>query len=738
MVDILLAAWGAVNVTGFIFKPILEKLANLAIDALEDYVKDFFGFCIKDLVDLAKEFSLKKAFGKAIKEFLGLVQQELEDLDIESQEYTDALEKFLHNQEVLKELGKPFQKSLGTSLSDVSNLNIDTAFLVRTWHNLSLHPLPEDFNWQRLVKRYVKKIDYILQDSDELSKLFDSQNLLRIRESVENLAPISPDFDLSRYRQGLLNSYKRLDLDSLDTESYKYDKLELWKVFVPQNLCEKGNQSADIFSVLDILNQQSFQPQNHQYTVILGNPGSGKSTLSRYKVLEWARTPSNYSELQELPLLIELRNYFDNSKKSNYQNFLEYFHRGTGVRGGNLNQKELNKYLENHPSIVIFDGLDEILEAGEREKIVIDIINFTTNYPQARVLVTSRIVGYEQQRGKFRDANFRHFMLQDLNLDQIRGFVTKWHEFAFEDEHERNKKCQRLLNRIDKFRTFGELAGNPLLLTMMAILNRNEDLPRDRVTLYERASEVLLHKWDNEKQLSSNHKLDPEVYNFINYKDKLEMLCSVAHKMQESDSNLANQINENILEKTLSEYLQKIFPHKAIVAARGLLEVLTSRSFILCFLGDDAYGFVHRTFLEYFCAKYFIDQFHKEQTITPEKLQTEVLIKHWTNEAWREVIILITSEISENFTAEFIDYLLQQTGENYAFANLILAAECLRNIRKRPLIKETEQRLLDKVKNLLEHQPKISEELRNRFVEVIQTTWKDDTDALLWLEALTQ
>src|SRR5205823_11032296 len=44
-----------------------------------------------------------------------------------------------------------------------------------------------------------------------------------------------------------------------------------------------------------------------------------------------------------------------------------------------------------------------------------------------------------------------------------------------------------------------ELSANPLLLTMMAVLNRVQDLPRDRGRLYERCAELLLKNWDLEK-----------------------------------------------------------------------------------------------------------------------------------------------------------------------------------------------------------------------------------------------
>ncbi|MEH2087828.1 NACHT domain-containing protein [Nostoc sp.] len=726
-----LIAWGVANAVGFIFKPILEKLATLATDVLEDYVKDFFGVWIKDKLDLAKEISLKNAFGKAQKEFLGLVQQELEDQDIEVNEfenYLPDLETFILNAQVLEQLGKPFQKSLGVSTSEAENSIIDTGILIKAWNNLNLKTLPADFNWQQLIKRYVKKIDYILQDSDELRKLLDSQNLSRMRESLEQLTPILPDFDFRRYKLGLLTAYSKLKLESLDTSGCNYS-LDLWNIFVPQNVCEQLATPATNVSVLDILND----PQNYKHTVILGNPGSGKSTLAQYRALEWARITNNYLDLQELPLLIELRNYIENRKNLQCHNFFEYFEKASGVLGGTLNQKELEQWLKTQQTMVIFDGLDEVLDPGERENVVIDIINFITTYDKARVLVTSRVVGYEQQRHQFRDANFRHFMLQDLEQEQIEGFITQWHKLAFADQHEGNTKRDRLLKCIENSRTFRELAGNPLLLTMMAILNRHEELPRDRATLYEHASEVLLHKWDAErKYLPDQTRLE--------YYDKKEMLRQIAYKMQSDASFIGNSlvISKKALETILTEYLKAKEINEPYLQAKSLREQLTNRSFILCFLGGDTYGFVHRTFLEYFCASHFICEYEHERTISLDELKQKVFVQRWTDAAWREVLILITGKIHQKFAAELIDCLAEQNGQEHGFENLLLAAECLQNLRTRSLIRETDKRLLDKIKNLVETQPEVTDEVRKRAVGVIKDTWKDDSETLLWLEALAQ
>ncbi len=298
----LLVPWGVVNISGFIFKPILEEIAKLTTAALEDYVKNFFGVSIKNWVDIAKEISLKIAFGKAIKEFLGLVQQELEDADVdvdEIKQYKTSLKEFILDRSVLEELGKPLQKALGNTTSETNSQTIDTTILIQNWNNLNLKVLPPNFNWQQLAKRYVKKLNSILRDSDELQKVLDSASLAGIRETLAQVAPISPDFDFTRYKNGLMTAYGNLKLDSLDTSGSHYT-LQLWIIFVAQKVLEESSQQQTEGSVFDLLNNDR---QNYKYTVILGNPGSGKSTLAQYKAIEWARNSSERFVITRITLI---------------------------------------------------------------------------------------------------------------------------------------------------------------------------------------------------------------------------------------------------------------------------------------------------------------------------------------------------------------------------------------------------------------------------------------------------
>jgi soluble cytochrome b562 len=180
-----LVIWGVTQAVGFAFKKVFERLVSAA---LEDYVKYFFKGSIKDLIDLAKEKPLKVAFGQVLKEFLNLVQQELEDADVddsELKEYTDSLDEFIRDQAVLENLGKPFQEVLGDT-SQAHSQSLNTVILVQTWNNLNLKALPNDFDWERVAKRYRKKVGAIVRNSDNLRQLLDSGNLAKIRQSLDS------------------------------------------------------------------------------------------------------------------------------------------------------------------------------------------------------------------------------------------------------------------------------------------------------------------------------------------------------------------------------------------------------------------------------------------------------------------------------------------------------------------------------------------------------------------------
>jgi predicted NACHT family NTPase len=501
---------------------------------------------------------------------------------------------------------------------------------------------------------------------------------------------------------------------------------------------------APIQSVLDVINDQ----RNYPYLVILGDPGSGKSTLLQYLALIYAQSPLQNAISLAIPVLIELRTYMRNRDLGQCQNFLEFLHQSSGAIC-HLNQHQLQEQLKAGNVLMLFDGLDEVFDPGKREDVITDIHRFTNEYPDVQVIVTSRVIGYKPQR--LRDAEFDHFLLQELDEKQIQDFIYRWHELTFTDEVDKTWKRERLQRAINTSKAIQELAGNPLLLTMMAILNRNQELPRDRPELYHQASRVLLHQWDVERALIEDSRLDPKT---IDYKDKQAMLRRVASFMQATEKGLAgNLIRAEDLERILTEYLRSIDVNQARLVARVLIRQLRERNFILCYLGADYYGFVHRTFLEYFCAWEFIWQFKETQRLSLEGLKTEVFGKHWRDESWHEVLRLIVGMIEESrFAGEIIEYLMNQEGEDEKFMNVFLAAQCLEEVKNRQGIVAVDNQLLERLKELIHYSYitylfesdidfeyfNLVKEIRTQAITTIATTWKQDPDTLPLLKQLIQ
>jgi predicted NACHT family NTPase len=263
-------------------------------------------------------------------------------------------------------------------------------------------------------------------------------------------------------------------------------------------------------------------------------------------------------------------------------------------------------------------AVDEVFDPHLRDVVVTDIHRFTNDYPQVQVIVTSRWLGYKAQ--PLRDAGFEHYMLQDLTDEQVGEFVERWHDQTFPDGADKLRKRERLHRALRESRSIRQLAGNPLLLTMMAILNRNQELPRDRPELYTQASRVLLHQWDVERNLIE-HRLDPVT---IDYRDKQAMLRKVAYHMQSGAAGLAgNIISAGELERILTDHLRSMEVDKPREMARLMIKQLRERNFILCYLGADNYAFVHRTFLEFFAAWAFVWEFKETQTLSFEELKTQ-------------------------------------------------------------------------------------------------------------------
>ena len=684
----------------------LDQVLDLSHSALEDYVKDFFKDSIKAGISKANSALLKKPMAEAIGVFVKRFVRELEINEVQPTSidhfYRGAIKRYVNDHRVRPILGQAFEKGLR---------QIEWRALEQIWKEGYMEEgwrFPEEeFNWQAVAKEYLFEVKGIIKSNAELRSLLAIEiaedvaaDTREIADAVKQLVGLSTGFDICSYRRCILEQYAYLPLESLGSGMYEreglsYRNIPLWNIFVvqdvrecqsfhpkdfeiPKELMQRRNGGAysesEASSAVSIrLQEYRRQPKQsirsiigwhgltgwnpkpvHKHLVILGDPGSGKSSLLRYLAVKWSQQDSNHN----IPLLIELRHYMRSVQGQESKSFLDFIHHGSQWVG-HLNQLELLNWLEEGKVILLLDGLDEIVDRQLRDTVMKQIHTFTLQFPKNIILITSRVHDYGSAIQELSHAGFIHYKLEDLDRHQIQDFLERWHEATYGHGVDKINKHDRLLQAIGNSKAIQELAANPLLLTLMAILNRAQELPRDRAHLYEKASEVLLHQWDVEAKLLQ----DPKLKNYpveISFRDKRAMLRRVAFSMQNNSQGLAgNSITYSALHECLRSYLETVKQaHNAPSIADVMIEQLRERNFAICFLGDDQYGFVHRTFLEYYCASELRYRFEQQRSLDFSDLRDEVFGMHWQDQDWHEVLRLICGMIEPIFAAQLIEYLV--------------------------------------------------------------------------------
>jgi hypothetical protein len=219
--------------------------------------------------------------------------------------------------------------------------------------------------------------------------------------------------------------------------------------------------------------------------------------------------------------------------------------------------------------------------------------------------------------------------------------------------------------------------------------------------------------------------------------------------MQAGEDGLkGNLISANRLTQILTEYLREQGFSEPREKANGLIHQLRHRNFILCDRGADTYGFVHRTFLEYFCAVEIVNRFEKQRTLSFEQLRDEVFGQHWQDETWHEVLRLVCGLIDPNFSKQIIQFLLNQKVDRLkflvkepwgqkrlqvgGFTNLILAADCISEVKNVRSVSDIKFQTMQAIKYEIENrQTPLSWDAASELIERVS---KSFDGVLPWLK----
>ncbi|MFD8206371.1 NACHT domain-containing protein [Streptomyces sp. NPDC059695] len=501
----------------------------------------------------------------------------------------------------------------------------------------------------------------------------------RVRESYArlDLEVLTPDNDQSVQQHVELREVFIVPTVRADPPPVELSRELMAKLLAGQELVAGGElpPGLDLDRLDELVEQYRQRPSEHvldvlareenRRVVLLGDPGAGKSTLAHYLALALTGAPAPGGHLTPLsgsvPLVIELRQYAQPAwRQKTFEEFLVHLYATEGMA---LPEPVLSRLLGEGRVLMVFDGLDEIFDPEFRAETARRIAGFTARHQRCRVVVTSRVVGYQRQ--SLDGAGFGHYMIQDLDTPRIHSFARKWFTTACPEQPALAQQLfTRFKDAVAHSASVRELAGNPLLLTILAILGRRQTLPRDRHGVYQHAVTVLVARWDRDAKHLTTHLSGAvaDALDTLGQGERLEMLRLLARRMQEGAGGISgNYVPEGDIEDVFRQYLQlcDIPPGVARRAARAMVQQLRERNFILARYGGGAWGFVHRTFLEYLAAADIVHRYEHEREWTPEALVGDVLLPRARDTTWHEVILLLAGQLRERDTGTLVDGLVQ-------------------------------------------------------------------------------
>lgn len=351
----------------------------------------------------------------------------------------------------------------------------------------------------------------------------------------------------------------------------------------------------------------AFADRRRRGLLVLGHPGSGKTTQLRRLALSFARGDLPIPGLVEdlVPVFVPLRRLTaqDRSLGDLVQRLVAHDD-DLGFEG------DFARWLWRRGRLLLLvDGLDEV--AKERRAEVKDWIEKVARSPKRNlVVVTCRFEGYARQV-RF-GPEFLALSLRPLSDQQADTFVQRWYRevevgilppgSAERDRRAAERRAHReagsLVERLRgpsmrEARVY-ELAHNPLLLSAICLVHRDRaKLPERAEELYGSTLDVLLQHWREAKRL-------PVSFDARTARQILQPIALWLHgeegRTQASEDELCG-----VLEPAMREAGWRD------LTPRAFLATVRDESGLLTGWSAERFGFLHLGFQEYLAAHALYD-----------------------------------------------------------------------------------------------------------------------------------
>lgn len=515
-----------------------------------------------------------------------------------------------HNTACVVKMGNLSGKTLDNNIRDIV-VQVKQCFKVDLLVKEETNPLKTDFVYiiifGQISNQAMTNLKIQIDDFKDRYRIFDITELCNLFTKhyqgvflgVSGYESLTKKFEelndiLLKKNKLLTNSYIEPNLKSYHKSLEELVALTSSKSGQMRNA---DSISENIFGKKETIKTLIKKLENNNLNILVdGDAGSGKSVFA-IKLIQ------SFIKIMVNKITTERKNK-EIKKNINIPVLLS----ATSLKNGNIKHFEdmINKYYDNsstvlEPSLLIIDGLDEV-NREDREEIVNVAVSYTKD--KCSLIITSR----KSAGIKKLLQSFTQYELLEFESSQVVNFIKNVLSGNQTLIKSLLKGIEQLKNQIPMY---------PMSLSLLIeIAQTQKEVPASISELYSKYIEIVIGVKSSDED-SIHILFEPKV--------KVDFLNEISYKLFYKNGSVT--INREIFDNFLENYVNQ---HSHIKSSEDFIHEISRLSILI--IDEHEVKFLHKSFLDYFIAKYFIQE-SDEMTI----VQSNEIYKNYYSALWEDV-----------------------------------------------------------------------------------------------------